>query len=168
MLTHEHTDHNWGVNALREHFTGVKLACSEECNKRANKYNKIYFLFYFNRKDYKYEMALAEYVIHSDSDVLGWNGCQISFAMTPGHSRGSMCIYIDGMLFTGDTIMPYKPYFNGRDSNEDDWKSSIEKVLATYPANTLVYPGYGEVLARGMEYCVLHVDGTRSSHLAWT
>lgn len=107
------------------------------------------FIFYFNRKDYKYEMAPAEYVIHSDSDVLGWNGCQISFAMTLGYSHGSMCIYIDGMLFTGDTIMPYKPYFNGRDSNEDDWKSSIEKVLATYPANTLVYPGHGEVLTLG-------------------
>ena len=31
ILTHEHTDHNWGVNSLREHFPDVQLVCSDVC-----------------------------------------------------------------------------------------------------------------------------------------
>ena len=53
-----------------------------------------------------------------------------------------MCVYIDGMLFSGDTIMPTKPYFNGRDSSEDEWHESVNKVLSHYTPDTLVYPGH--------------------------
>ena len=68
---------------------------------------------------------------------------------TPGHSYGSVCINIDGNLFTGDTIMPYKPYFNGRDSNQDDWELSIMKIKEAYYKETAVYPGHGDQLLLG-------------------
>ena len=145
ILTHEHTDHNWGVNSLREHFPNAKLVCSELCNKYVKKTNRAYFLFYYDDPDYRYEIAPADILIKEDS-CLDWNGDQILFVMTPGHSYGSMCIVIDGMLFTGDTIMPYKPYFNGRDSNEEDWIKSIEKIRGLYPSEAEVYPGHGDVL----------------------
>lgn len=143
ILTHEHTDHNWGVNSLREHFPNAKLICSELCNKYVKKANKAYFLFYYDNPNYNYEIAPADVLIKEDSR-LDWRGFQICFIMTPGHSYGSMCIDINGMLFTGDTIMPYKPYFNGRDSNQDDWKESIEKVGGQYQHDTQVYPGHGD------------------------
>ena len=145
ILTHEHTDHNWGVNSLREHFPEVKLVCSELCSKYVKKTNRAYFLFYYDDSDYRYEIASADIIISMDC-CLEWNGQQVFFLLTPGHSYGSMCIEIDGMLFTGDTIMPYKPYFNGRDSNEDDWIKSVEKIGNRYPSGTMMYPGHGEVL----------------------
>ena len=67
--------------------------------------------------------------------------------MTPGHSYGSMCIDVDGRLFTGDTIMPFKPYFNGRDSSEDDWNLSIRKINELYPEDSIIYPGHGNYLS---------------------
>lgn len=143
LLTHEHTDHNWGVNSLREHFPNVKLVCSELCNKYVKKANKAYFLFYYDDPNYSYEIAPADVLIKEDG-CLDWRGFQIRFIMTPGHSYGSMCIDVNGMLFTGDTIMPYKPYFNGRDSNRDDWKESIAKVGDQYQHDALVYPGHGD------------------------
>lgn len=145
ILTHEHTDHNWGVNSLREHFLDTKLVCSEQCNKYVKKTNRAYFLFYYDDPDYRYEIAPADILIKEDGGF-EWNGHYIKFVMTPGHSYGSMCIDIDGMLFTGDTIMPFKPYFNGRDSNEDDWKKSIEKIERLFFFETDVYPGHGDVL----------------------
>lgn len=145
ILTHEHTDHNWGVNSLRERFLYSKLVCSELCNKYVKKTNRAYFLFYYDDPDYRYEIAPADILIKEDSS-LDWNATQIEFVMTPGHSYGSMCIEIEGMLFTGDTIMPYKPYFNGRDSNEDDWKTSIERLENRYNIEILVYPGHGEII----------------------
>jgi len=148
ILTHEHTDHNWGVNSLRDHFPECKLVCSEPCNKYVKKTNRAYFLFYYDDPDYRYEIAPADILIKVDSS-LDWNGIQIKFLMTPGHSYGSMCIDVNGMLFTGDTIMPYKPYFNGRDSNEDIWNKSIERISSIYDRDSVIYPGHGDCLTIG-------------------
>ena len=145
ILTHEHTDHNWGVNSLREHFPDAKLVCSELCNKFVKKTNRAYFLFYYDDPDYLYEIAPAEILVKEDG-IMDWNGHKIRFVMTPGHSYGSMCLDVDGMLFTGDTIIPYKPYFNGRDSNEGDWRLSVKKIGNLYASETYVYPGHGEAL----------------------
>lgn len=143
IITHEHTDHNWGVNALREKYTGSKLVCSETCNKNVKKTNRSYFLFYYDDPDYCYEIAPADILICKKKDSLSWNGYEIEFFLTPGHSHGAMCVSIAEMLFTGDTIMPFKPYFNGRDSNEEEWKASVIKIESIFPADTMIYPGHG-------------------------
>lgn len=145
ILTHEHTDHNWGVNALREHFKDTKLICSEECNKHIKKANRAYFLLYYDDPVSRYEIAPADILIMKDQSM-GWGHHQINYVMTPGHSYGSMCIEIDEMLFTGDTIMPYKPYFNGRDSNQDDWNKSILNIKKIYMPDLTIFPGHGESL----------------------
>lgn len=145
IITHEHTDHNWGVNALREHFTNCKLVCSEECSKHVKKANRAYFLLYYDNPNYRYEISQADVLIKEDRSM-DWGGRQIHFLMTPGHSYGSLCMDIDGMLFTGDTIMPFKPYFNGRDSNLDDWRESIEKINHLFPSDTVIFPGHGDCL----------------------
>lgn len=147
ILTHEHTDHNWGVNSLREQFPDSKLVCSEPCNKYVKKTNRAYFLFYYDDPDYRYEIAPADILISNQEDAISWNSHEIKFILTPGHSYGSMCIVIDKMLFTGDTIMPYKPYFNGRDSSEEDWNDSIKEIQNIFPADTTIFPGHGEKLS---------------------
>lgn len=149
ILTHEHTDHNWGVNSLREHFPECKLVCSEPCNKYVKKTNRAYFLFYYDDPDYRYEIAPADILISNQEEAISWIGLDIKFILTPGHSYGSMCIDIVGMLFTGDTIMPFKPYFNGRDSNEDDWKLSIKRINAIYSEESVIYPGHGDCISIG-------------------
>ena len=146
LVTHEHTDHNWGVNSLYGAFEDVKLICSIECSKRVNKANRVYFLFYYDDPDYRYQMRQPDVIVQSDKEILEWNGHNISLILTPGHSYGSMCIEIEDMLFTGDTIMPYKPYFNGRDSNENDWIISIIMLEKELPFEKKVYPGHGETL----------------------
>lgn len=148
IITHEHTDHNWGVNALREHFPDSKLVCSEPCNKYVKKTNRAYFLYYYNNPDYCYEILPADILIKEDG-CLNWSRHQIQFVMTPGHSYGSMCFCIDGMLFTGDTMMPFKPYFNGRDSNDGDWNKSVDLIKSLFPKKTIIYPGHGESLTLG-------------------
>lgn len=149
LLTHEHSDHTWGANALKEKYPEAKIVCSESCEKFAKKSSKAYFLLYYDKKGYRYELMPADIIIYTDKDTINWNGLVIHCIMTPGHSIGSMCIDIDGMLFTGDTIMPYPAYFNGRDSNEDDWNESIKLIESKYVANTIVYPGHGELLSLG-------------------
>ncbi len=146
ILTHEHTDHTWGVNALKEKCPKTCIVCSELCEKYAKKASRAYFLFYFSAQNYKYEMLPADIVIHKDEDELQWGSKILKFIFTPGHSRGAMCIVVDYMLFTGDTIMPFPPYFNGRDSNEEDWKKSINRIKIMFQKNILIYPGHGDSL----------------------
>lgn len=147
IISHEHTDHNWGVNSLRETFPSIKLVCSEECSKHVAVANKAYFLFYYDDLTYSYEIAPADILIKKSIERLVWSNHNIEFYFTPGHSFGSLCIKIDDMLFTGDTIMPYPPYFNGRDSNRDDWENSIENILNEVPMYAKVYPGHGDSLS---------------------
>ena len=149
IITHEHTDHNWGVNALREKYPSSKMICSEVCNKNVKRTNRTYFLFYYDDPDYRYEIAPADIIVSKQLEKIQWGNTIIQFVLTPGHSKGGMCISIQNMLFTGDTIMPYKPYFNGRDSNEEDWNDSISKVRVSYPPQTVIYPGHGEMLIMG-------------------
>lgn len=146
IMTHEHTDHNWGVNALRERFKSTLLVCSEFCNRVVKKTSRFYFLFYYDDPEYRYEIDTADIILSNQEETLDWSGYKIHFLMTPGHSHGSMCIDINNMLFSGDTIMPAKPYFNGRDSNEDEWKKSITNVLRNYNQDILLYPGHCEPL----------------------
>ena len=143
IITHEHTDHNWGVNALREHFENCKLLCSEECGKHVKKANRAYFLLYYDDPNYRYEIAPADKFVN-DGERIEWSGHLIKFVSTPGHSYGSVCIDIDGNLFTGDTIMLYKPYINKRNGSQDKFIESVGMVLRTFPKETLIFPGHGE------------------------
>lgn len=147
ILTHEHTDHTWGVNALKDKYNQTHIICSQLCNKYAPKASKSYFLFYYDRLDYRYIIYPADMVVKKENEAIDWQGHRISFMFTPGHSPGSMCIEIDDILFTGDTIMPFKPYFNGHDSNQSDWRFSIAKLLGKYTDNTIIYPGHGKLLS---------------------
>lgn len=149
ILTHEHTDHNWGVNSLKEKYPDIKLVCSEVCDRLVKKSNRIFFSFYYDNPDYVYIIDAADILIKSDADFLAWNGRDIHFVMTPGHSKASMCIDLDGMLFTGDTIMPYPRYLNKKDGNVEDWKKSVDLIIIRYSKETIIYPGHGETLTLG-------------------
>ncbi len=146
ILTHEHTDHTWGANALKDYYNEAQLVCSALCDKYAKKASRVYFLLYYDDPNYRYVIYPADLIISDDADIIDWNGHQIHFMITPGHSYGSMIIAIEEMLFTGDTIMPFKPYFNGRDSNEEDWNNSITLVEKKYSSDTMIYPGHGDSL----------------------
>lgn len=149
MLTHEHTDHTWGVNSLKLRFPESKIVCSELCEKYAKKSSKAYFLFYYDKKGYRYDLMSGDIIIKSDNDILTWNSFLFKFIITPGHSRGSMCIEMNGMLFTGDTMMPYPRYLNKKDGNEEDWEKSIDMLLNQYTSETIIYPGHGDALTVG-------------------
>ena len=146
ILTHEHTDHNWGVNSLLEKYQGLNLVCSELCDKMLKKTNRLFFSYYNDNPNYVYTIEPADVLIKTNDDVISWNGKNIHFILTPGHSKASMCIDINGMLFTGDTIMPFPPYFNKKDGNVDDWRESIDTVISKYGVHTMIYPGHGHKL----------------------
>lgn len=146
FLTHEHTDHTWGVNALLIQFPAAKVVCSSLCRDALPKEAKAYFQFYYDDPNYTYNVERVDYTTEDLVWCLTWQGHQIVFIATPGHSPGSVCISIDDILFGGDTLMPFKPFIKKRNGGSiEQFRESVEKMVNTYPEDTLVYPGHGEV-----------------------
>lgn len=144
LLTHEHTDHTWGSNALVERF-GTKVICSEVCKQNLSKEFQAYFLLYYDNPDYHYNVCKVDCTTEEMGGCLEWQGYQIEFINTPGHSMGSICIMTDGKLFTGDTVMQSKPYINKRNGSKEKFYKSREMILHRFDGEQLIYPGHGDV-----------------------
>jgi glyoxylase-like metal-dependent hydrolase (beta-lactamase superfamily II) len=78
-----------------------------------------------------------------DGDTLTFGKVKMEFIHTPGHTPGACCIYIEGNLFTGDTL------FVGAVGRTDLPGSSFKELLdslknkiTTLPPNTIVWPGH--------------------------
>ena len=73
--------------------------------------------------------------------------------VTPGHTIGSCCYYIEdeGVLFSGDTLFQLS---YGRvdfpTGNAMDMLASVKKLL-TLPENVMVYPGHNDLTCIGDE-----------------
>lgn len=143
ILTHEHTDHTWGVNALTERYPKTEVICSEICKQNIAKEFQAYFLLYYDNPDYSYSVCKVDATTEEMNNRLFWQGHEIKFVSTPGHSLGSICIDLEGRLFTGDAIMQAKPYINRRNGSKELFFESVRKILETYSGETLIYPGHG-------------------------
>lgn len=143
ILTHEHTDHTWGVNALLERFNPIVI-CSADCKKFLPKECLAYFSFYYDDPNYEYRVARIDYTTEELGNQLIWNNRVIHFFNTPGHSYGSICISISDKLFTGDTIMLYKPYIHPKRGSMSQYKESVVRILAMFNQKTIIYPGHGD------------------------
>jgi len=66
---------------------------------------------------------------------------------TPGHTPGSICLYRDGILFSGDTI------FAGGNIGRTDLGGNNKDLFLSIKKLTdlnveMVYPGHGEIIAK--------------------
>ena len=147
ILTHEHTDHTWGCNYLTDLYDNIRIICSEECRNALSKEGSAYFQFYFNKVDYKYKINKVDIILEDIEYHLKWNEKEINFYKTPGHSKGSICFCIENNLFTGDTIMQYKPFIPKKTGSKEEYKKSVEYILNAFENNNKikVYPGHGDV-----------------------
>ena len=146
FLTHEHTDHTWGVNALIDKYPLAKVVSSELCKEALPKESKVYFQFYYDDPNYSYNVSRVDCTTEELEWQMKWCGHKVVFIPTPGHSPGSVCLAIDNKLFGGDTLMPYKPFIKKKNGgSRDKFWESIRLIQSKYPKDTIVYPGHGEI-----------------------
>ncbi|MBM3253863.1 MAG: MBL fold metallo-hydrolase [Candidatus Omnitrophica bacterium] len=87
-----------------------------------------------------------------DNDIVELRDLKVKVIHTPGHTLGSICLKIDSILFTGDTL-----FFEGigrTDFPESDEKKlikSIREKLFTLPDDIIIYPGHGPSSTIGYE-----------------
>lgn len=150
LLTHEHTDHTWGVNALVEKYPSVKVICSELCKIALPKEAKAYFQFYYDDPNYTYNVSRVDRTTEGLGWHLNWGGHRVDFIATPGHSHGSVCICIENILFGGDTLMPFKPFVKKRNGgSQEEYRNSLLLLQSMFDPSIIVYPGHGESMSMG-------------------
>ena len=159
VLTHEHCDHLWGLNAIRSVFPNVQVVAQEYCNEaigdpkrnKAKQYH-IYATMRFGEsyqneeaQNRSYSCAPAE-IVFKDKLKLIWNGYKITFRHTPGHSPGSVLIHIDDVgIFSGDSILQEETFLKFDGGDEDAFNSITLPMIIRIPDEMVVFPGHGEV-----------------------
>ncbi|MBO4724938.1 MAG: MBL fold metallo-hydrolase, partial [Firmicutes bacterium] len=138
ILTHGHGDHIGGVERYMEKFPSAKLiACEAEKDFLLDPaMNESLELCYK-------ELRLTADIYVKDGDTLDVGDMKLKFIHTPGHTPGGMCIYVDGALFSGDTLFQYsigRTDFPGGDFGQII--KSIKEKLFCLPDDTKVYPGH--------------------------
>ena len=80
----------------------------------------------------------------NDGDVIKLGDTEIKVIYTPGHTQGGVCFYVDGNLFSGDTIFRESVGRCDLDGGDfDQIVESIENKIFTLPPETVIYPGHG-------------------------
>lgn len=155
ILTHEHYDHISGVNWLKETFP-CKVLCSRVCAERICDSRKNHSRYYealslMGSDSLRGPMDYSDYECHADETfasyfAFSWEGNVIELFETPGHSKGSSCITVNGeYLFSGDTLLLNTDY-NSRLPRDD--KTALlqvtKPILSRLSPNMVVYPGHGD------------------------
>jgi hydroxyacylglutathione hydrolase len=134
--THSHIDHVMG-NKEMVRRTGAKIIIHEaDAPGLLNTPRNLLDMF-------GAESSPPADILVSDGHVIQVGNIKLQVIHTPGHTPGGMCLYIDGMVFTGDTL------FVGSIGRTDlpgcsfqDLEQSVLTRLYALPGDTVVFPGH--------------------------
>ena len=91
-------------------------------------------------------------VLFKDGDKITLGNYEVTVIHTPGHSLGGICLLVDGLLFSGDTL--FSKGIGRTDlpgGNYEMLISSIKDKLFKLPDETIVLPGHGPETTIGKE-----------------
>jgi hydroxyacylglutathione hydrolase len=166
VLTHSHIDHVGGLWRIRQ-ATGAPVQMHAD---DVDLYRMLAVqAAWIGMKTP--ESAEIDELLH-EGDKLHWGPFEAQVLHTPGHTRGSICLYMPsdlpraraaavaaksterrpGRLFAGDTL------FAGSIGRTDLWGGSFETIMHSLtgkvlelPDDTQVFPGHGEPTTIGQE-----------------
>ncbi len=147
ILTHAHFDHIGAAEELRENY-GVKILIGEKDNPALSDpiVNESV------RFGVKINPFSADITV-VDGEKISVGDIEFTAVLTPGHTVGSTCFYVDGVLFTGDTLfcrgIGRSDFYGG---NEAQLFNSLKKLRKLFPDETPVLSGHGPKTTIGAEF----------------
>jgi len=140
ILTHAHFDHSGGVHLFRAAKLGAHRDEAEIVENGDSKAS-LATLFSANLKKKSVDFKL------DDGDLIKSGGIKLRVIHTPGHTKGSICLYdeTNKMLFSGDTVFESgfgRVDFPGSSSRE--MKQTLEKLSKL--EIDMILPGHGAIV----------------------
>lgn len=87
-----------------------------------------------------------------EGDEIAVGGLILRVIHTPGHTPGGICLFGEGVLFSGDTLfMDGVGRTDLPGGSQEQLMNSIEIKLLVLPEDTVVYPGHGPSTTIGRE-----------------
>ncbi len=134
--THSHIDHIMG-NKFMKNLTNAKIIIHEkESFNLINQSPQMISMF-------KAEPSPPADITVKDGDDIKIGETSLKVIHTPGHSPGSISLYHNGIVFTGDTL--FVGGVGRTDLDGSSWQelvSSIHNKLFILPDETIVAPGH--------------------------
>lgn len=134
--THTHVDHIMG-NAEMKERTGARIVVHEDDAESLVNISP-YKLSMFDARPSPPADATVK-----DGDIIKAGRLELMVIHTPGHSPGSMCLLLDGYLFTGDTLFVHGV---GRtDLTGGSWDQLLQSItgrIFSLPDETVILPGH--------------------------
>ena len=137
VLTHGHADHVGAVTALASHFhVPVWIHEADDHLMRGPANREFAAMF-------GVELPPAAGRLLAAGETLALDGLELRVIHSPGHTPGSILLYGDGLLFTGDTLFREDV---GRTDLPGGDEAALRRSLdgiKTLPPRTIILPGHG-------------------------
>lgn len=142
VLTHCHGDHVSGAGNIKNNVGGKILIHRLDSEGLKNGMINLAYFIGLDKIEIEADSRL------DDNDLIHIGDIKFRIIHTPGHTKGSICLYSEKerLLFSGDTL--FKGTWGRTDlptSNFVDIINSITNKLIVLPDDTIVYPGHGRI-----------------------
>ena len=140
VCTHGHFDHIGSASLLKKKY-GARIAIHSKDLPLVKGSN---FLMMAFKVKTRIDLPKFDVMIKEEKGIVEFEGQEIIFEQTPGHSGGSCVIKYQDVVFTGDTL-----YSHGvglvslPGENVDKLMSSLFLLWQSLPEDSLVCPGHG-------------------------
>jgi glyoxylase-like metal-dependent hydrolase (beta-lactamase superfamily II) len=137
LLTHAHGDHIGAVNELVDKYNTLVYIHKDDAemlkDSNAN----------FSKMIIGKSISIAPDKELNDGDIIKLGDLDLEIIHTPGHTKGGICIKVENIMMTGDTLFNKsigRTDFPG--GSFDEIINSIKDKIFKYDDDTVIYPGH--------------------------